>query len=173
MLVAEVDRAVAEVGWHQARPVVVAVLGPGVPIVGPRGRWRGLLRKRTGARLLAALAVLPAQGRLALAPVSRPTRNVHEGRAAMHLLTIDTEHRPGSVAVIESDDRTPDVQRTAAVLGTVGDPDGPHAQRRAEDLAARAGWLVSGAWELVADAYVALVTPAPSPGGAGPGGARP
>lgn len=76
VLVAEVDRAVAEVGWHQARPVVVSVLGASVPVTGPRGRWRGLLRKRTGARLLAALAVLPAQGRLAL---THPTRSLQEG----------------------------------------------------------------------------------------------
>ena len=76
-LVADVDAAVAAVGWCQARPCVVAVLGPHVPISGPRGRWRRLLRVRSGRRLLAMLDELPAQGRLALgsaglAPVTHP-----------------------------------------------------------------------------------------------------
>ena len=30
------------------------------------------------------------------------------------MLTIDTEHEPGSVAIVEVDDTTPDVQETAA-----------------------------------------------------------
>lgn len=77
----------------------------------------------------------------------------------MHVLTIDTEHEPGSVAVVEVDDRTPDRQRTALVLGTV-DPGAPDARRRAEGLAVRAGWLRSGAWELVADADVVPVVAA-------------
>lgn len=73
-MVAEVDTAVAAVGWHRARPCVVAVLGPHVPITGPRGRWRRLLRLRSGRRLLALLDQLPAQGRLAFdSPASLPT----------------------------------------------------------------------------------------------------
>ena len=63
-LIAQVDAAVAEVGWSAARPVVVSVLGPGVPVSGARGRWRHLLRKRNGGRLLADLAALPVQERL-------------------------------------------------------------------------------------------------------------
>ena len=78
----------------------------------------------------------------------------------MHLLTIDTEHEPGSVAVVEFDDTTPDVQETIAVLGSVGDPHDPHAQRHAEDLANDAGWLVLGPWETTPDAYVARVVAA-------------
>jgi hypothetical protein len=74
-LVAEVDAAVATVGWRLARPVVAAVL-PGVVLCGPRGRWRRSLRKRSGRRLLAGLAALPIQGRLALAPVTERGRRV-------------------------------------------------------------------------------------------------
>ena len=74
-LVVEIDRAVAAVGWHQARPIVAAVL-PGAPLSSPRGRWRGLLGKRRAARLLAALATLPAQGRLALGRPSQPDHGV-------------------------------------------------------------------------------------------------
>ncbi len=70
-IVAEVDRAVAAVGWRQARPVV-AVMLPGAPISGPRGRWRGRLRKRNAAKLLDGLAALPAQSRLALGHTSQP-----------------------------------------------------------------------------------------------------
>ncbi|MDA8314291.1 MAG: hypothetical protein M0010_03835 [Actinomycetota bacterium] len=79
----------------------------------------------------------------------------------MYVLTIDTEHAPGSVAVVEVDDTTPDVQETIAVLGSVGDPHDPHGQRHAEDLANDAGWLVSGPWSLTADAWVARVTTTP------------
>lgn len=64
-LLAEVDRAVAEVGWLRARPVVVGVMAP-VPVTGPRGAWRRRLGKRTGARLLAELTALPVQVRLPL-----------------------------------------------------------------------------------------------------------
>ena len=78
----------------------------------------------------------------------------------MYVLTIDTEHAPGSVAVVEVDDTTPDVQETIAVLGSVGDPHDPHGQRHAEDLANDAGWLVSGPWEVTADAYVVRVVAA-------------
>lgn len=78
----------------------------------------------------------------------------------MHVLTIDTEHEPGSVAVVKTGDHEPDGQRTVAVLGSVGDPHSPHAQRHAEDLATDAGWLVSGGWELTTDAYAAPVTSA-------------
>lgn len=76
-LVAEVDRLVVEVGWHQARPLVEDVMAP-VRVTGPRGRWRQRIGKRTGTRLVAALAALPAQQRLPLVPVSRPTRNVNQ-----------------------------------------------------------------------------------------------
>ena len=82
----------------------------------------------------------------------------------MHFLTIDTEHEPGSVAVVEIDHTTPDMQSTIVALGNLGDPHDEHAQRHAADLAADAGWLVSGAWELTTDAYVAPV----SDGTAGP-----
>ncbi|MDA8380333.1 MAG: hypothetical protein M0020_05825 [Actinomycetota bacterium] len=74
-LVAEVDHAVAAVGWHQARPIVAAML-PKAPLSGPRGRWRGLLDKRSTARLLGALAALPAQGRFALGRSSQPSTTV-------------------------------------------------------------------------------------------------
>lgn len=77
----------------------------------------------------------------------------------MYVLTIDTEHEPGSVAIVEVDDTTPDVQETVAILGSVGDPHDPHAQRHAEDLATEAGWSVSGPWGLITDAYVAPVKP--------------
>jgi len=60
-LVAEVDTAIAMVGWAQAKPYVLAVLGSGVPVSGPRGRWRSLLRVRSTRRLLAMLDALPAQ----------------------------------------------------------------------------------------------------------------
>jgi len=75
--VAQVDAAVAAVGWHQARSQVAAVL-PGVPLSGPRGRWPHLLRKRSGRRILAELAALPVQGRLPLVPgpASQPRRTV-------------------------------------------------------------------------------------------------
>jgi len=63
-LVAEVDAAIGQVGWHEARPHVVAVLGEHVPVSGPRGRWRGLLRVRTARRLLVRLGGLPAQPHL-------------------------------------------------------------------------------------------------------------
>ena len=76
-IVAEVDRAVAAVGWRQARPVV-AVMLPGAPLSGPRGRWRGLLRKRSAAKLLGALAALPAQRRLALGRTSQPGHGVRD-----------------------------------------------------------------------------------------------
>ena len=82
----------------------------------------------------------------------------------MHFLSIDTEHEPGSVAIVDIDDHQPDVQRTVAILGSVGNPQEEHAQRHAQDLAGDAGWLVSGAWELTADAFVAPV----SDGAAGP-----
>ena len=78
-LVAQVDAAVAAVGWHRARPQVAAVL-PGVPLSGPRGRWRRLLRKASGRRLLAELAALPVQGRLALRPPSQPSPTVGDRR---------------------------------------------------------------------------------------------
>lgn len=81
-LMARIDQAVEAVGWERARPIVVATLGPDVPVTGPRGRWRGLLRKRTGARLMAALAVLPVQERLPLTPClsyPRPTVEPSEG----------------------------------------------------------------------------------------------
>jgi len=63
-LVAEVDTAIGEVGWSQARPCVVTVLGEHVPVSGPHGRWRGLLRVRTARRLLDMLDTLPAQPHL-------------------------------------------------------------------------------------------------------------
>jgi len=72
VLVAQVDAAIAAVGWEQARPCVVAVLGPNVPVSGPRGRWRGLLRVRSTRRLLAMLDALPAQQHLALSVLSPP-----------------------------------------------------------------------------------------------------
>ena len=74
-LVAEVDLVVAAVGWHQAR-LIVAAMFPGAPLSSPRGRWRGLLGKRIAERLLAALATLPAQGRLALGWPSQPPSTV-------------------------------------------------------------------------------------------------
>ena len=85
----------------------------------------------------------------------------------MHYLTVDTEHEPGSVTVVDVSDRTPDVQTTVAVLGNVGDPHSGHACRDAEVLASVAGWYVSGAWGLVTDARVAPVSDA----GSGPTGA--
>ena len=72
-LVAEVDRAVAEVGWRRARPVVEAAMTP-VRVTGSRGRWRHRVGKRSGGRILAALSALPAQGRLDFA--RHPGRNV-------------------------------------------------------------------------------------------------
>jgi len=65
-LVAEVDAAIALVGWGQTRPHVVAVLGASVPLSGPRGRWRGVLRVRTTRRLLMLLDQLSAQPHLPL-----------------------------------------------------------------------------------------------------------
>ena len=78
-LVAEVDAAIALVGWDQARPHVVAVLGASVPLSGPRGRWRGLLRVRTTRRLLDQLDQLPAQPHLPLyspSPALQPAGSV-------------------------------------------------------------------------------------------------
>lgn len=78
----EVDRLVADIGWCRARPVVEAVMAP-VSVSGPRGVWRRRIGKRTGRRLVEALAMLPAQRRLPLAPASRPRRSVHtEARPA-------------------------------------------------------------------------------------------
>ena len=73
-LLAEVDRLVSEVGWSRARPVVEAAMAP-VRVTGPRGVWRSRVGKRAGARIVAALSVLPVQERLAL-DVSQPTRRV-------------------------------------------------------------------------------------------------
>ena len=78
----------------------------------------------------------------------------------MHVVTIDTEHEPGWVTVVEVDDHAPGVRTTVTVLGSVGDPHDPHAQLHAEDLATDAGWLVLGPWELAPDAYVARVVAA-------------
>jgi hypothetical protein len=78
----------------------------------------------------------------------------------VQVLTIDTEHLPGTVAVVEVDDCTPDVERLVAVLGSVGDPFADHARRHAEDLAGDDGWVVSGPWALTTDAYVAPVVSA-------------
>ncbi|MDA8318121.1 MAG: hypothetical protein M0010_23575 [Actinomycetota bacterium] len=78
----------------------------------------------------------------------------------MHLLTIDTEHEPGWVAVVDVSTDTPGARTTVTVLGSVGDPHDPHAQRHAEDLATDAGWLVLGPWEVTADAYVVRVVAA-------------
>jgi len=69
-LLAEVDRAVAEIGWPRARLVVVEVMAP-VRVSGPRGAWRRRMGKRTGGRILAALSALPAQQRLAIEPPAR------------------------------------------------------------------------------------------------------
>ena len=74
-LVAEGDRAVAEVGWHRARPVVEAAMAP-VRVTGPRGAWRHRVGKRTGGRIVAGLAQLPAQGRLPLVAASQRDRRV-------------------------------------------------------------------------------------------------
>ena len=84
-LVAAVDQAIGEAGWQQARPLVVAVLGSTVPISGPRGRWRRLLRARTGRRLLDQLAALPAQPSL-FPPARRnqPECDIAPGRSVTH-----------------------------------------------------------------------------------------
>jgi len=74
-LVAEVDTAIGQVGWSQARPCVVTVLGEHVPLSGPHGRWRGLLRVRTARRLLDLLDTLPAQPHLPLYPTGQPATN--------------------------------------------------------------------------------------------------
>lgn len=66
----------------------------------------------------------------------------------MHILTIDTEHEPGSVAIVEVDDLTPDRQTSVVVLGSAGDPPGDCDLCYAQDIAADVGWLVSGPWEL-------------------------
>lgn len=76
-LLAKVDRLIGEAGWRQAAAVVEVVMAP-VRVTGPRGVWRRRVGKRTGTRLLAALSALPAQQRLPLVQVSRPTRNVNE-----------------------------------------------------------------------------------------------
>jgi hypothetical protein len=65
----QVARAVAEVGWTRARPVVAEVMAP-VPVHGPHGRWGRRIGKRNGRRLLAALSALPVQGRLGLVTTS-------------------------------------------------------------------------------------------------------
>ena len=75
---AEVDRLIAEVVWRQARPVVEAVMAP-VRVTGPRGAWRSRVGKRAGAKIIAALAGLPAQGRLDFAVHPRPTVTPKEG----------------------------------------------------------------------------------------------
>ena len=78
-LVAEVDAAIALVGWDQARPHVRAILGATVPVSGPRGRWRGLLRVRSARRLLMLLDQLPAQPHLPLgapSPALQPAGSV-------------------------------------------------------------------------------------------------
>ena len=65
---AEVMALVAAVGWDRARPIVVEVMSP-VKVSGPSGVWRSRIGKRTGARLVTALSVLPVQERLPL-PIS-------------------------------------------------------------------------------------------------------
>lgn len=67
---AEVARAVAEVGWSRARPVVEATFGPRVRVSGPRGAWRSRVGKRAGARLLAGLRGMPVQEHLPLVVVA-------------------------------------------------------------------------------------------------------
>jgi len=62
----QVARAVAEVGWARAKPVVVAAMGP-VKVAGPRGVWAERMGKRAGARILAELRSFPVQGSLPLA----------------------------------------------------------------------------------------------------------
>ncbi len=79
-LVAEVERLVSEVGWRRARPVVEAAMAP-VRVTGPRGHRVG---KRTGARLVAALAALPVQQRFPFV-ASQPSGNVlREARDRAH-----------------------------------------------------------------------------------------
>ena len=90
---AEVARAIAEVGWSRARPVVEAVLGPMVRVTGPRGAWRHRVGKRAGARIVAGLGALPVQGRLDIAAHPRPT--VARGRGGtMSTIDHDHDHRP-------------------------------------------------------------------------------
>lgn len=73
---ADVAAAVDHVGWHGARPVVEAVLG--VRASGRHGGWWSKVGKRSGARLLAALAEVepePRQLRLpAVSPDAYPDR---------------------------------------------------------------------------------------------------
>ncbi len=74
---AEVRAAIEAVGWPRAKPLVAQALAPRWHVGGPRGPWWGPVGKRAGARILADLGALPAQGRLAL---SQPRRRVPEAR---------------------------------------------------------------------------------------------
>jgi hypothetical protein len=78
---AEVARAVAAVGWRRAKPVIAQVLGPRWHVGGPRGPWWDHVGRRSGARILAELAALPAQGRL---PLRAPERRETAGYSLRH-----------------------------------------------------------------------------------------
>jgi len=66
---AEIARAIVEVGWARAKPVVVAVLAPRWHVGGARGPWIEHVGVRSGQRILTGLTALPVQGRL---PLTRP-----------------------------------------------------------------------------------------------------
>jgi hypothetical protein len=50
----EIDNAITRVGWRRARPIVEQVMG--LPVPRQRGAWRSKVGKRSGQKLLKALA---------------------------------------------------------------------------------------------------------------------
>lgn len=57
---AEINEAIDRIGWRQAKPLVEAVLRktyPDIHLSSQRGGWWGLVGKRNGPKLVAALQV--------------------------------------------------------------------------------------------------------------------
>lgn len=75
----------------------------------------------------------------------------------MYFLTIDTEHEPGSVAIVSVNCTTPDVQAyvTLGKVAMTGEP--LTIALAAEKIAQDAGWLVSGVWKLMTDQWASPV----------------
>jgi hypothetical protein len=67
---AEIEAAIADVGWRRARPVIQSVLEP-LHVAGRRGRWWERVGVRAGSRILAELREMPCQGRLPFGPSGR------------------------------------------------------------------------------------------------------
>lgn len=75
----------------------------------------------------------------------------------LYFLTIDTEHEPGTVAIVSMNRTTPDVQ-AYVTIGKVAMTGKPRAiSLAAVKIAQDAGWLVSGAWGFMTDHWASPV----------------